>query len=199
MRHQRVFTLHLLIPIVIGLFTVSGLTLSAQVVLLPRDEPILERESITRQDLARVLVSYFPERLLVMLAGSPQVPDHQADSEEIWDFLDRTDILPRFSDGSSHSSETVRRNHLAIVLQRIIRRLDRIPRNGTLARAPIDVPPSRYDYLPIRIVITLGLMHPDGSGRFRPDDPLSGQTAIEAVISLSRLSSPSGDRGGKNP
>jgi hypothetical protein len=182
-----------------GLLTVSGKTLSAQVVLLPNDEPILERESITRQDLARILVSYFPERLLVLIAGSRPVPDHKADSEEIWDFLDRTDILPRFSDGSSHSSDTVRRNHLAIVLQRIIRRLDRIPRSDTLAEAPIDVPPSRYDHLPIRLVITVGLMRTDANGRFRPDDPLSGRTAIEAVTSLSRLSSTSADRIGKNP
>ncbi len=177
----------------------SGAALRGQVVLLPRDEPLLEEETVTRDDLARILISYSPRKLLVRLSGSRPVPDHESEPVEVRDFLDRTGILPRFPDGSFHPADPVHRNHLAIVLRRIAGKIDGLPPVDELVPAPVDVPPSRYDRLPIRVVLTLGLMRTDESGRFRPDDPLTGREAIEATTSLSRLPAPPGVEDRKNP
>ncbi|MFQ6103372.1 MAG: hypothetical protein ACE5OP_03670 [Candidatus Glassbacteria bacterium] len=189
---KRLMHYGLLVAITLSVASVLNVTLpyaclSGELVILDGDEPIMDEDSLSRGELARTMISYFPKSLLLDASGGHGFPGATAPDSQMWYFLNRTGILPAFSDGSNHTDDTIRRSQMAIVLQNITRLLSiQVPETVSV-KLPMDVDSTRYDAVPIREILMLDLMECDSLGRFRPDSPLTGKAAIEAIVSLSKF------------
>lgn len=159
-----------------------------EIVILPQDDPLLSSPTVTRAQLARALISYCPVGLLQKLSRGRKIPASNAPEEEVWSFLNGTDILPPMSDGLNYPEDPVSRSHMAILLQRIAMMLSPGSSPTPGFQVPVDIDPARYDAHPILEVLSYGLMHSDSAGRFAPDSPISGEDAIGAILSLKKFS-----------
>jgi len=143
-------------------------------------------ESVSREQLAAILVRYFPQ--ITELRQSPQILTDIQDSPASAEIqtiigLGLMDTLPNHT---FQPSSEITRAEFARTLARLVRLLRVAP-----AEAPpvpvSDVAPSNALHEEIQLVLGHGLMTLDDAGNFRLDGSVSGEETVRAVERLLAL------------
>ena len=147
---------------------------------------IKSAESVKREQLAAILVRYFPQ--ITELRQSPQILTDIQDSPASAEIqtiigLGLMDTLPNHT---FQPSSEITRAEFARTLARLVRLLRVAP-----AEAPpvpvSDVAPSNALHEEIQLVLGHGLMTLDDAGNFRLDGNVSGEETVRAVERLLAL------------
>ena len=147
---------------------------------------IKSAESVKREQLAAILVRYFPQ--ITELRQSPQILTDIQDSPASAEIqtivgLGLMDTLPNHT---FQPSSKITRAEFARTLARLVRLLRVAPSEAP--PVPVsDVAPSNALYEEIQLVLGHGLMTLDDAGNFRLDGNVSGEETVRAVERLLAL------------
>ncbi len=147
---------------------------------------IKSAESVKREQLAAILVRYFPQ--ITELRQSPQILTDIQDSPASAEIqtivgLGLMDTLPNHT---FQPSSEITRAEFARTLARLIRLLRVAPSEAP--PVPVsDVAPSNALHEEIQLVLGHGLMTLDDAGNFRLDGNVSGEETVRAVERLLAL------------
>ena len=147
---------------------------------------IKSAESVKREQLAAILVRYFPQ--ITELRQSPQILTDIQDSPASAEIqtivgLGLMDTLPNHT---FQPSSEITRAEFARTLARLVRLLRVAPSEAP--PVPVsDVAPSNALHEEIQLVLGHGLMTLDDAGNFRLDGTVSGEETVRAVERLLAL------------
>jgi hypothetical protein len=148
---------------------------------------IKEADALTREQLAAVIVRYFPQ--VTEFQQQPQI------LTDIYDSRARVEIqtvvgvglIDPLPNHTFEPSTPLSRGQLVLLLGRMIRLLSIAANNAPLI--PItDAAPSNMLYSEIQLVVGLGLMSLDDAGNFNVSGTVSGREAVGTVEHLLALS-----------
>ena len=148
---------------------------------------IKEADSLTREQLAAVIVRYFPQ-----VTDFRQHPQIVTDIEDSWARVEiqivvgigLIDALPNHT---FEPATPISRGQFALLLSRMISLLSISP-NSAPPIPLTDVVPSTTLYSEIQLVVGHGLMSLDDGGNFNLNGNVSGKEAVSAVEHLLALS-----------
>jgi tetratricopeptide (TPR) repeat protein len=151
-----------------------------------RFHEIRNAESITREQLALLLVRYFPQ--LMEMRQTPQIVTDTQDSAASAEIqtavgLGLIDPLPNHT---FEPSSKVTRGDLALALARMIRVLG-LSQAAPPPNAAPDLDPTSALYPEAQLVLGLGLMTLQDSGSFNVSGEVSGKEAVRSAERLFRL------------
>jgi tetratricopeptide (TPR) repeat protein len=148
---------------------------------------IRSANSLTREQLAAIIVRYFPQ-----VAEFPQSQQIVTDVQDSWarpeiQLTVGTGLIDPFPNHTFQPSSLIDRGLFALSMSRLIRLLGVSP----AAASPIptsDVDSSSAIYRDIQLVLSAGLMGLQDAGSFNVSGEVSGEEAVRAVEQLLRLS-----------
>jgi tetratricopeptide (TPR) repeat protein len=148
---------------------------------------IRSANSLTREQLAAIIVRYFPQ-----VAEFPQSPQIVTDVQDSWarpeiQLTVGTGLIDPFPNHTFQPSTSIDRGLFALSMSRLIRMLGVSPVNPPPVPAA-DVDSSNAIYRDIQLVLGAGLMGLEDSGSFNVSGEVSGEEAVRAVERLLRLS-----------
>jgi tetratricopeptide (TPR) repeat protein len=153
---------------------------------IKRFHEIRNAESITREQLAALLVRYFPQ--LMELRQTPQI---MTDVQNSWASseirtvvgLSLIDPLPNHT---FEPSTMVTRGDLALTMGRLMRLLSVSPKTSQPIAAP-DLTPTSALYKEAQRVLDSGVMTLQDSGSFNVSGVVSGREAVRSAETLNRV------------
>jgi len=148
-----------------------------------RFRDIVSSGSITREQLAVLLVRYFPQ--IQTLSQSTQIVTDAQDSwasREIQTVLG-LGIVDLQANHMYQPARIVTRGEYATTLGRMIRIVGATPASVSPIPTP-DLASSSALYQDVQLVLQYGLMTLDSTGKFGIDEPVSGKEAVNAEVRL---------------
>jgi hypothetical protein len=148
-----------------------------------RFRDIVSSGSITREQLAVLLVRYFPQ--IQTLSQSTQIVTDAQDSwasREIQTVL-ALGIVDLQANHLYQPARIVTRGEYATTLCRLIRIVGATPASVSPIPTP-DLASSSALYQDVQLVLQYGLMTLDSTGKFGIDEPVSGKEAVNAEVRL---------------
>jgi tetratricopeptide (TPR) repeat protein len=147
---------------------------------------IQETESLTREQLAALLMNYFP-----ILGSFGSTPEVLADVEQSWaesaiQTVVRIGLLDSMANHTFQPARTVTRGEFAACLARLTRLLG-VPAGTRAAIRPLDVVPDSTLYRELQPVLGYELMTLDNAGNFNVGASLRGAEAVITAEKLLRL------------
>jgi tetratricopeptide (TPR) repeat protein len=145
-------------------------------------QSIQTSESLTREQLAAIIVRYFPQ-----IGEFPRNSRILTDVQDSWAVTEIQTVaglglVEGFPNHTFRPGAPVSRGDLAVSLARLSRLLGA---RGAQAAVPVsDVSAGHAFYHDIQLTVGRGLMHLDGSGRFRIDAAVPGKEALDAASQL---------------
>ena len=148
---------------------------------------IRSASSLKREQLAAVIVRYFPQ-----VAEFPQIPQIVTDVQDSWarpeiQLTVGTGLIDPFPNHTFQPSGLINRGLFALSISRLIRLLGVSPADAPPIPAS-DVASSSAIYRDIQLVLSVGLMGLEDSGSFNVSGEVSGEEAVRTVERLLRLS-----------
>ena len=148
---------------------------------------IKSADSITREQLAAIIVRYFPQ-----VPEFPQNPQIVTDIQESWarpeiQVTVGTGLIDPFPNHTFQPSGQVTRGLLALSMSRLVRLVGLSPVDAPAIPTP-DVTPGDALYRDVQVVLGSGLMGLEESGSFNVSRTVSGEEAVRAMERLLRLS-----------
>jgi len=142
--------------------------------------------TITREQLAVLLVRYFPQ-----IADLPQTPQIMTDIQDSWAGAEiqtvvALGILDPLANHTFQPSRLVTRGEFAVTMARLTRTLGAKPSDA----APIptsDLASSGALYQDVQLVLGYGMLSLDSAGKFGTDEPVTGKEAVNAEVQLMRI------------
>ena len=148
---------------------------------------IRSADSLTREQLAAIIVRYFPQ-----VAEFPQSLQIVTDVHDSWARPEiqvsvGTGLIDPFPNHTFQPSTSITRGLFALSMSRLIRLLGVSPGDVPPIPAP-DLDSSNAMYRDIQLVLSSGLMGLQDSGTFNVSGEVSGEEAVRAVERLLHLS-----------
>lgn len=148
---------------------------------------IKSASSITREQLAAIIVRYFPQ-----VPEFPQNPQIITDIQDSWARPEiqvsvGTGLIDSFPNHTFQPSNPVTRGLFALSMSRLIRLVGVSPDDAPAGPTP-DVTLDDALYRDVQLVLASGLMDLEDSGSFDVSGEVSGEDAVRAVERLLRLS-----------
>jgi tetratricopeptide (TPR) repeat protein len=153
---------------------------------IDRFHEIRNAESITREQLAALIVRYFPQ-----LTESPQKQQIVTDTQSSWaraeiQTVAGLELMMPLPNHTFEPSAGVTRGDLVLMLARLIRFLGLSPATSQPNSAP-DLDPTSALYPEAQLVLGSGVMTLQDSGSFDVSGGLSGREAVRSIDRLFRL------------
>jgi hypothetical protein len=153
---------------------------------IARFRAIESSETITREQLAVLLVRYFPQ-----IAELPRTPEIMTDTQDSWASSEiqtvvALGILDPLANHTFQPSRVVTRGEFAVTMARLTRILGATPSSA----APIpmsDLASSAALYQDVQLVLGYGMLSLDSAGKFGIDEPVTGKEAVNAEVQLMRI------------
>jgi len=147
---------------------------------------IRNAEAVTREQLAVMIVRYFPQVTEFRL--TPQIV---TDIDTSWaqsevQTVTGIGLMEPFPNHTFEPSTPVTRGDLAVALARLSRALG-MSANSPPPIAATDLAPSNAQYPDTQLVLGYGVMALENSDRFNPGGTLSGQDVVRATERLLRI------------
>ncbi|MDD5541688.1 MAG: tetratricopeptide repeat protein [Acidobacteriia bacterium] len=146
------------------------------------------RPQINRGDLGGLLAVRFPF-LKEFQSGPPVI---LSDLKNHWagkylPLIANLNLIPAFPNHQFKPFVTVRRYEVAVAANHLLTLLNRQPPSTSSTVRILDVPKTNVHYNAISQVVSLDLMKLDNNNRFRPNESISGEEALQLVNQIEKI------------
>jgi tetratricopeptide (TPR) repeat protein len=153
---------------------------------IARFRVIESSETIAREQLAVLLVRYFPQ-----IAELPRTPQIMTDIQDSWaepeiQTVVALGILDPLPNHTFQPSRVVTRGEFAVTMARLTRILGGKPGDAAPIPTP-DLASSGALYQDVQLVLGYGMLSLDSTGKFGIDEPVTGKEAVNAEVQLTKI------------